>query len=112
MRQWARYFLLILCTLALVGGSAVSFAASVTAAAPCDHEHSHGADTTPEPHKHHGGGCLSCCLGACVAIPDLPQRAAADLVPFTVLPILYWEVDLSLPSRSIAPDLGPPRSQI
>jgi hypothetical protein len=110
MRKWARYFLLILCTLALVGGSTGSFAAS-SAIDPCAHEHGdkHAGDTAP--HKHHGAGCLSCCLGACVAIPDLPPRAAADLVTFTALPIAYWEAALSLPGRSIAPDLGPPRSE-
>jgi hypothetical protein len=110
MRKWARYFLLILCTLALVGGSTASFAASF-AAEPCAHEHGnkHAGDTVP--HKHHGAGCLSCCPGACVAIPDLPPRDAADLVTFSTMSIAYWETDLSLPSRSIAPDLGPPRSK-
>src|SRR3954466_4888954 len=106
MRKWARYFLLILCTLALVSGSTASFAASF-AADPCAHEHDAGGTA---PHKHHGAGCLSCCLGACVAIPDLPPRDAADLVTFSAMSIAYWEAALSLPSRSIAPDLGPPRS--
>jgi hypothetical protein len=111
MQPWARYFLILLCTLALVAGSTVSFAASVSPAPSCAHEHGHADHPAPEPQKHHGAGCLSCCLGACVAIPDLPLRAEAAVL-FTALPVLYWETNLSLPSRVIAPDLGPPRSQI
>ena len=109
MLQWARYFLLILCALALVAGSTASFAASVSAAAPCAHEQDHAGHSAPQPHKHEGSGCLSCCLGACVAVPDLPPRASVGAAPFVAMPIRYWEADLSLPSRSIAPDLGPPR---
>jgi hypothetical protein len=101
--------LAILCMLALVSGSTASFAASV-AAAPCAHEHQHAGDATP--HKHHGAGCLSCCLGACVAVPDLPPRGAAIVVPLTPRIAAYWEPDFSLPGRSIVPDLGPPRSRI
>src|SRR4051794_14035739 len=110
MRQWTQYFLLVLCTLALVGGSTISFAASLSAVAPCAHEHTPAGDTAPQPHKHHSAGCLSCCLGACVAIPDVPSRAAAGLMPFTAVPAIYWEADISLSDRSIAPNLGPPRT--
>jgi hypothetical protein len=112
MRPFARYFMLILCTLALVGGGTVSFAASVAAATPCAHEHSHPADTSPQPHKHHGAGCLACCLGACSAIPDLPHRASVGEVPFAATPVSYWETSSSLSSRSIAPDPAPPRTSI
>jgi hypothetical protein len=108
MRQLARRFLLILCTLALVSGSTISFAASV-AAAPCLHEHSHQTGT-PAHHDLHGAGCLSCCLGACTAIPDLPPRFTISAAAFTATPVNYWETDDSLSGRSIAPDLGPPRT--
>jgi|SRR6516165_2889842 hypothetical protein len=110
MRRLARYCLVIVCTLALIGGSAVSFAASLSV--NCAREHSHAGDTSPDHHKHHGSGCLSCCLGACVAVPDLPPRTAAVVLPMKTLSIAYWERDFSLPSRSIPPDLGPPRSRI
>ena len=110
MRRLARYSLMIVCTLALIGGSTVSFAASLSV--NCAHEHSHSGDTSPDHHKHHGSGCLSCCLGACAAVPDLPPRTAAIMLSLTPRVIAYWEPDFSLPGRSITPDLGPPRSQI
>jgi hypothetical protein len=105
MPRLARYCLMIMCVLALMGSSTMSFAASL--ATPCTHNH--GSST--EPHKHHGAGCLSCCLGACVAIPDLPRTAAVAL-PFWVRSVAYWEREFSLPGRSIPPDLGPPRTTI
>lgn len=109
MRKWTRYFLSILCALALVGAGPVSFAASV-AAAPCVHEHAaaHAGNTASD--KHHDADCLSCCLGACVAVPSLPALAAGDMVTFAALPVTYQEIAVSFSSRSIAPDLGPPRS--
>ena len=108
MRQLARRFLLILCALTLVGGSTISFAASVTAA-PCAAEHSH-QDGTPSKHDHHGAGCLSYCLAACTAIPDLPPRLIVSVAAFTATPVSYWDTRMSLSGRSIAPDLGPPRT--
>jgi hypothetical protein len=83
--------------LALMGSSTISFAASV-AAANCAHEHSHAPGS--QPHKHHDAGCLSCCLGACMAIPDLPSRRALDVVPFATS-VSYWEIGASLSGRSI-----------
>jgi hypothetical protein len=108
MRRLARHCFIIFCVFAFLSGSAMSFASSL--AAPCAHEHGHHSGTPS--HKHHGAGCLSCCLGACFAVPDLPPRTAAVMLPIEALPVAYWERYFSLPSRSIPPDLGPPRSQI
>jgi hypothetical protein len=107
MRPWARHVLLILCALALVSGSTMSLAASV-AAENCAHNHSHAPGS--QPHQHHDAGCLACCLGACVAVPGLPSRTALGAVSFSVTPVSYWEFGVSLSSRSIAPDPGPPRT--
>ena len=108
MRPFARHFLLILCALALAGGIMMSFAASAASATPCAHEH--GDEPGSQPHKHNGVGCLSCCLGVCMAIPDLPPRTALGMVPFSVTPVSYWEIGVSLSGRSIAPDPAPPRT--
>jgi hypothetical protein len=109
MRQLARRFFLILCTFALMSGSTISFAASVTDA-PCAHEHSDHTGTVPSHHDHHGAGCLACCLGACTAIPDLPPRLSLGAAAFSAQPVSYWETAVSLSERTIAPDLGPPRT--
>jgi hypothetical protein len=110
MRRLPRYLLLILCTLALVGGSTISFAASITSA-PCAHDHSHQTGGTPAHHDHHAG-CLSCCLGACTAIPDLPPRVSLGAAVFSGMPVTYWETGVSLSDRSIPPDPGPPRTTV
>lgn len=112
MRRWARYFLSILCMLVLVGSSAISFAAaSETPAASCPHEHvAHDEDTDQQPPKHHAAGCLSCCLGACAAIPTLPQRSSAGVAVFAAMAVSCWETGASLSGRVIPPDLGPPRT--
>jgi hypothetical protein len=107
MRRLTKRLLRILCVLALVGGSMMSAAASVAAATPCAHEH--GDEPGPQPHKHYGAGCLSCCLGACTAIPDLPSRTFLGVAPFTATPVSYWEIRVFLSGRSIAPDPAPPR---
>jgi hypothetical protein len=108
MRRLARNCFIIFCVFAFLGGTTMSFASSL--AAPCAHEH--GQHSGAPSHKHHGAGCLTCCLGACVAVPDLPPRTAAVVLPLNALTVAYWEPDFSLPSRSIPPDLGPPRSRI
>ena len=117
MRLWARRFLLLLCALALVSGSSMSFAAmpaSAIATSPADahpcggSEHDAAPDT--KPHKDHGSRCLSCCLGACAAIPAVPDRSSVTTVLFAASTIRYWQTDRFLPSRSIAPDPGPPRT--
>jgi hypothetical protein len=109
MRRLARFLLLILCAVALTGGSAISFAASAAAAGPCPHEQGHHQG--PDQHKHHDAGCLACCLGACVAIPDLPPRTLLGEAPFAATPVSYWETEAFLSGRSIRPDPGPPRTR-
>jgi hypothetical protein len=109
MRHLARHFFLILCVLALVSGGTISFAAAV--ATPCPQEHSDHSGSVPAHHDHHGAGCLACCLGACTAIPDLPPRFSLSAAAFTAKPVRYWETALSLSDRTIAPDLGPPRTR-
>jgi hypothetical protein len=108
MRRLARFLLLILCAVALTGGSAISFAASAAAAGPCPHEQGHHQG---DQHKHHDAGCLACCLGACVAIPDLPPRTLLGEAPFAATPVSYWETEAFLSGRSIRPDPGPPRTR-
>ena len=111
MRRLARHLLLMLCALALVSGSMMSFAAAaaapIGATNPC---HEHEEQTDSKPLKHHGPGCLSCCLGACAAIPAVPDRSSVTMIRFANSTIRYWQNDLFLPSRSIAPDPGPPRT--
>jgi hypothetical protein len=102
-------FLAVLYVFALVGGGTISFAAATSASKPCAHEHGDSAGT-PHQHDHHGAGCLACCLGACVAIPDLPPRTSLSAVKFAVARASYWEATVSLSDRSIPPDLGPPRT--
>jgi hypothetical protein len=106
MRLLLKRFLAILCVLALVSASTASFAAPST----CAHEHSHAG--TQQEHHHHDGGCLACCLGACAAVPALPSPVSVSPVFFTKGSAAYWEQSARLDSRSIVPDLGPPRIQI
>jgi hypothetical protein len=110
MRRLARRFLMILCMLALVGSSTISFAASVTAIDPCAHEHGEHGGAVPSHHDHHGAGCLACCLGACTATADLPPRPFITVAAFVATAVIWWEAGISLTGRSIAPDLGPPRT--
>lgn len=116
MPQLMRKCLLLLCALTLVAAGTISFsAAAASADALCVHEHQTGTHTHQSggisPHDHHGATCLACCLGACTAIPNLPPRVSVSPVRFAVTPAAYWEAAITLSGRSIAPDLGPPRSQ-
>ena len=108
MRRLARYCLMLLCVLALIGGSTMSFAASL-APEPCAPTHSDQPGSGPDHHKH-GAGCLACCLGACIAIPDLPPRTALAATFFTSARVSYWETQAWLNGRSIRPDPAPPRT--
>jgi hypothetical protein len=111
MRDYVRRLLLIVCALALVGGSALGFAiAPAQAAAPCAHEHNQGPGNASHHHDHGAPGCLLCCLGACAAIPDLPPRPVLSEAPVTVVAVIYWEFGTALAGRSIAPDPAPPKS--
>jgi hypothetical protein len=108
MRALTRLLLVLVCAVVLVGGSTESFAASVMI--PCTHTNDDQQGTSPEPHQHRGAGCLTCCLGVCVAIPDLPPRTPLGATRFVATSVAYWEIELSLSGRSIRPDPAPPRT--
>jgi hypothetical protein len=118
MLQLARKILLMICALTFVAAGTISFsAAAASAVAPCVHEHatgthSHHSGASSSHHDHHGAACLACCLGACTALPGLPPRVTIASALFAATPIAYWEAAETLASRSIAPDLGPPRRWI
>src|SRR5690242_17873455 len=100
MRLLLTRFLAILCVLALVSSSTVSFAAlSAAPNEPCAHEHSQHAGAQPQKHHHHGAGCLSCCLGACATVPALPAPVSVSPVIFTETAAAYWESAVRLDSR-------------
>jgi hypothetical protein len=109
MRELARRFLLLLCALAFFGGTTVGLVMHPAAAGePCA-EHQGGAGTADHHDGKHGGNCLTCCVGACVALPDLPPRPLSSLIPLTATTVAYWEGGNTISGRSIAPDTAPPR---
>jgi hypothetical protein len=119
MGIFARRLILLLAVLALATGVPVAFAVPpVLVAEPCPHQHQHGLagaahhqhnePRQPQHHDHGAAGCLCCCIGACVAIPDL-ARAPVAVVPYAALPVVYWDTGLCLTGRSIRPDPAPPR---
>src|ERR1051326_987021 len=110
MRHLARRLFLILCTVALIGGSAVSLAASVTSVGPCVHEHGSHDDSAPMHHDRHDAGCLACCLGACSATPGLPPMTAVAMAEVIAGTVTWWETSHSGAGRSITPDSAPPRT--
>jgi hypothetical protein len=91
-----------------MGSSAMSFAASLVSE-PCAHQHGDQPGSGPDHHKH-GAGCLACCLGACIAIPDLPPRTVLAATFFAGTSVSYWETEVCLNGRSIRPDPAPPRT--
>lgn len=101
---------MILCMLALVGGSAISLAASVASSSLCAHEHGHHGGTVPAHHDHQGAGCLACCLGACSAVAGLPPLTFINAAAVAVTAVTWWEAGVSLSGRAVAPDLAPPRT--
>jgi di/tricarboxylate transporter len=110
MRPLAKRLLMIFCTLALITGSTISFAASVTALSPCAHEHAERGDAVPAHHDHHCAGCLACCLGACSTAVGLPPPSFNSAAVFSATSVSYWETAVAFSGRSIAPDPGPPRT--
>ena len=105
--------------LAFAAGVPLAFAApAALAGAPCADEHSHLSSGQTDHHqqqapekqqRHDAGACLSCCVGACVAIPDL-GRSGAIAAPFTVAAVLYPEKAVALAGRSLRPDPAPTRT--
>lgn len=107
MRKLTRRLLLILCALAFFSGTTVGLATHPAAAGePCA---GHQADDMAAHHHHKGGNCLTCCVGVCVAIPDLPPRPVSSIVPLTASTIAYWSSVVAISGRSITPDPAPPR---
>jgi hypothetical protein len=119
MQVFAYRLILVLAVLVLAAGAPLALAVPpALAGEPCPHEHQHGMAGAAH-HQHHApmapqhpgdgaAGCLCCCIGACLAIPDL-ARAPVVVVPYTALPVVYWDTDLRLTGRSIRPDPAPPR---
>jgi len=116
MRRFAKRLLMILCTIALVGGSTISFAASVTAVDGCNHATAHAGDHAKahaggvplHHHDDHGVLCVARCAGAVVG--DLPTHPMLNAAAFSVAAVTYWQTEISLSNRSIAPDPDPPRT--
>lgn len=109
MRDMARRFLFLLCAVAFFTGATVGLAVhGASANEPCaEHQMNDGhAD-----HHHDGdakGNCLTCCMGLCVAIPDLPPRFFSATVPMTAAKVAYWDRGSGIAGRTIPPDLIPP----
>ena len=107
MRQLTRRLLLLLCALAFFSGTTVGLATHPAAAGePCAE---HQADDSAAHHHHKDGNCLTCCVGVCVAMPDLPPRPLSSIVPLTANTVAYWSSVVAITGRSITPDPAPPR---
>jgi hypothetical protein len=108
MRDLARRFLFLLCAVAFFTGATVGLAVhGASAGEPCLE---HQANDGHAGHHHDGnkGNCLTCCMGVCVAIPDLPPRFSA-VAPLTVAKVAYWDRGSGIAGRTIPPDPIPPR---
>jgi hypothetical protein len=119
IRILLRRVLVIVISLAFVGAGAVASASAVPMTGqPCPHEHgmthehamAHG-DHQPkqQPDDHSPAGCLSCCLAACIAVPNLPPASVTAGVPISVTLIVYRRATPTLTGLSVVPDPAPPR---
>lgn len=106
MRGFIHRLLLILCALAFLGGTTVGLATHPAAAGELCADHQDGA---ADHHHDKGGNCLTCCVGVCVAVPDLPTHAPSSLAPLTAIAVAYSSSGVTISGRSIAPDPAPPR---
>ena len=107
MRESIRHLLLVLCALAFFSGTTIGFASHLAAAGePCAEHH---VDGKADHHHDRSGSCLTCCVGACVAIPDLPPHPLSSLTPLTATTVAYWGSGVIISGRSITPDPIPPR---
>lgn len=113
MRRFLRRAFLVQVTLAFIGAGALAAASPVSIVGePCPHEHGLMREHhQPNPHSHDPGaaGCLSCCLAACIGVPNLPPQTIAAPTPFRVTHIVYSRATPSLTGLSLVPDPAPPR---
>lgn len=111
MRDLARRFLFLLCAVAFFTGATVGLAVhGASAGEPCLEHQEHHADAGHTGHHHDGakGNCLTCCMGVCVAIPDLPPRFFSATVPMSAAKVAYWDHGGGNAGRTIPPDPIPP----
>lgn len=101
--------LTILCVAALLGSGAMSAAMAGMSGQQCLHEHGEHPGSQPHHHDHHETGCLACCLSACAAMPNPASPPATNPRTVRTVGTLYWVFEIPLASRSIPPDLAPPR---
>jgi hypothetical protein len=108
MRDLARRFLFMFCAVAFFTGATVGLAVhGASAGEPCLE---HQANDGHAGHHHDGkGNCLTCCMGVCVAIPDLPPRFFSAIAPLTAAKVAYWDHGSGIAGRTIPPDPIPPR---
>jgi hypothetical protein len=112
LRQFLHRAFLMFVVIAFIGAGALASASPVQMAGePCPHERGpmHG-DHQPKPHSHDSGpaGCLTCCLAACIVVPNLPPALVAARTPIVAL-IVYSRATPSLTGLSLVPDPAPPR---
>lgn len=119
MQVFARRLVVILAVLAFEAGLPLALAMPpALAAGPCPHEHhditaehtQHNHHVPPkQQHRHGAAGCLCCCVGACVAVPDL-VKSTVVAIRFTTATVVYAETAITLAGRSLRPDPAPPRT--
>jgi hypothetical protein len=113
LKRFLRRAVLVLVSIAFIGAGALASASPVPMAGePCPHEHGLMHEhQQPKPHSLDPGaaGCLSCCLAACIGVPNLPPQTIAAPTPFRVTQIVYSRAQLPLAGRSIRPEPAPPR---
>lgn len=109
MRDFARRLLFLLCAVAFFTGATVGLAVhGASANEPCV-EHQLDDGHAGHHHDHDANGnCLTCCIGVCVAIPDLPPPCCSAIAPLTVAKVGYWDRSLGIAGRTIQPDPTPP----
>lgn len=111
MREVVRRLLLLLCVFAFIGGTTTGIVMQPAAAG----ESCAGHQTDGKTDHHHGmknGHCLTCCVGACVAIPDFLAHSVSSVAPLWLGTVTYPVYDTSISGRSVAPDLDPPKLSV
>lgn len=110
MRDLARRFLFLLCAVAFFTGATVGLAVhGASAGEPClEHQTNDGH----AGHHHDGdakGNCLTCCMGVCIAVPNLPPPFFTAAPPLTAAKVAYWDHGSGIMGRTVPPDPIPPR---